>query len=536
MSIQTVKMLAPVINVKQDVEMNHVVNLGCQRYTPQVLTAQSWQSVGPPIQSSFVYNPPSLQSITDRKIFVRSYLEIETNQALILGLEDCLRQFPVNSIIDVTTVSVNGESISENSQSKLHALLCYGNTPEERTKSVSVCPAQPDQFQQYSAWTTEGSARNVAAYYGEVQGEMSRGSFPVQVLSPTKIRVVCTEPIFISPLNQGFGPQVEGFVNVNELTVNLRYSSNVARVLSHSTNGNPITSVTVTFYQSPELLLDVYTPALTQPIPQLQILPYVKLNEYVRTMDAMLSGASQTVFSDTIRLSVIPKYIYLFARRSDATSTFSTCDSFPSIESVNISWGNSSGLLAGASKQTLFEISRRNGCNLSWVQWSKQRGSVLCIEMSKDIGLEDFEAPNVNGAYTFQTQITFSNQSSGTMSCQFYVVTANQGVFSIAPNSARASLGGITPEQVLAARNSPEVVRSEYEQLHGGSFWTTLKGIIHKVSSVATPILSQINPAFGAISSGINQLTAPSGSGLNQAVMSSEGGRRIGAGMLRRRR
>ena len=525
MSIQTVKMMAPVINVKQDLEMNHVISLGCQRYTPQVVTAQSWQSTGPPIQSSFVYNPPSLQSITDRKIFVRSYVDIVTDQPMVLGLEDSLRAFPVNSIVDVTTISINGESVSDNTQSKLHAMLCYGNSPEERTKSVSVAPAQPDQFQQYNSWTTEGSARNTAAYYGEVQGEMSRGAFPVQVLSSTHIRAVVTEPIFVAPMNQGFGPQVEGFVNVNELTVNLRYSSNVGRVLSHSSNGNVITNVTVTFYQSPELLLDVYTPALTQPIPQLQILPYNKLNEYVRTMSDLASGASVQVYSDTIRLSQIPKYIYLFARRSDATSTFGTCDSFPSIESVSISWGNSSGLLAGASKQTLFEISRRNGCNLSWVQWSKQRGAVLAIELGKDIGLEDFEAPGLNGAYTFQSQVTFSNQSESSMSCQFYVVTVNQGTFSIAPNSARASLGGVTPEMVLAARNSPEVVRSEYESLHGSGFWSSLKNIIHKVSSFASPILSTINPALGMISSGVSQLSAP-----------SDGGRRIGAGMVRRRR
>ena len=182
-------------------------------------------------------------------------------------------------------------------------------------------------------------------------------------------------------------------------------------------------------------------------------------------------------------------------------------------------------MLAGASKQTLFEISRRNGCNLSWVQWSKQRGAVLAIELGKDIGLEDFEAPGLNGAYTFQSQVTFSNQSESSMSCQFYVVTVNQGTFSIAPNSARASLGGVTPEMVLAARNSPEVVRSEYESLHGSGFWSSLKNIIHKVSSFASPILSTINPALGMISSGVSQLSAP-----------SDGGRRIGAGMVRRRR
>jgi hypothetical protein len=251
----------------------------------------------------------------------------------------------------------------------------------------------------------------------------------------------------------------------------------------------------------------------------------------------MPSGSTQQVFSDTIRLSQIPRYVYLFARRSDATSTFSTCDSFPSIESVSLQWGNDSGLLAGASKQTLFEISRRNSCNLSWVQWSSKRGAVLCLELGKDIGLQDFEAPGLNGSYTLQAQVNFSNQSSSTMSCQFYVVTVNQGTFSIAPNTARSSLGNVTVDMVLAARNSPEVVRSEYEALHGGSFWSSLRNIIHKVSGFAAPILSKINPALGMVATGVNQLSGPSGGGMDQA-MYSQGGRRTGGfgGVVRRRR
>jgi hypothetical protein len=541
--METIKVMSSVINVKSDVEQNHLVHLGCQRFTPQVLTAQSFQvSPSQPVQTSFVYNPPSLQSIVDRQMYVRAYIDITTDQPMVLGVEDCLRQFPLSSIVEVSTISINGESVSDNTQSKLHALLTYGNTPADRDRSSSVSPCQPDQYQQYSSWTTLGSARNVACFYGENSAEQSRGGFPVEVISPTRIRAVVCEPIFVSPMVQGLsGTAQEGMVNVNEFTLNLRHSSNVGRVLSHSTNGNAITAVSVSFYQAPELLISVYTPDLLQRIPELQILSYSKPNEYIRQMSPILAGASQNVFSDTIRLSQIPRYIYLFARRSDATSTFATADSFCSIENISVQWGNDSGLLSSATKQQLYEINRRSGSNLSWAQWSQYRGSVLALELGRDIGLQSFEAPGVNGAYTIQVQVNFKNQSNSTFTGQFYLVTLNQGTFSISPNTARSSLGGLTPEQVLASRNSPEMTRDNYEGLHGGSFWSSLKNIVNKVATAVAPALTAYNPALGSIATGVAGLTSGSGMGMNQAVMSAlpSGGRRVGgmmdSGRVRRR-
>jgi hypothetical protein len=146
--MQNIKVMNSTINVKSDVEMNHLIHLGAQRFNPQIQTAQSFQlSPSQPVQTSFTYNPPSLQSIVDRQMYVRAYIDIVTDQPMVLGVEDCLRQFPLNSIVDVTTISINGESVSDNTTSKLHAMLTYGNTAQDRDRSVSTSPAQPDQYQ-----------------------------------------------------------------------------------------------------------------------------------------------------------------------------------------------------------------------------------------------------------------------------------------------------------------------------------------------------------------------------------------------------
>ena len=525
--MQTYSITSPQMNVRPDSQKAHLVHLGPARRTDNILTAQSYQ-LGPSTmtQSSWTLSPPSLSTVVDRYMQVRYYFDIVTDQDMQRGISDSLRQFPASSIIDTTTVTINGESFSDNTQAKLHAMACYGNDAQDRDKSWSKTAAQPDQYQQYSDWQTLGSARNVAAYYGENSAEMSRGGFEFEVIGPRQVRCVVTEPLFLSPFFNGVGHQVEGMVNVNEITINLRHSANVSRVFSHSTAGNAITAVTTTFYRAPELLSTFYTPDLTQRLPELQVLPYSKSNDYIRSMAQIPVAGSLTVFSDTIRLSQIPRYVYLFARRTTPSSTFSTCDSFPSIEGVSIQWGNESGLLSSATKQDLYEISRRNGCNLSYPQFSKYRGSVLCLEMGKDIGLQDFEAPGLNGGYTLQAQITFKNQASAPIDCDFYLVTVNQGTFSIAPNSARATLGGVTAEQVMKARTSPELPHVEYERLHGSGFFSSLKNIIHKVAGIAAPVLGAIAPEFAPIASAVHSAT---GGSMNT------GGGLVSGGSVRRR-
>jgi hypothetical protein len=69
MSIETVKVMEPRVAVKSDVEKNHIVLMGGQRVTEQVAPADSWGSVGQkPVQALWTINPPSTQTIVDRRM------------------------------------------------------------------------------------------------------------------------------------------------------------------------------------------------------------------------------------------------------------------------------------------------------------------------------------------------------------------------------------------------------------------------------------------------------------------------------------
>ena len=276
--MQTIRVNDPRTNVKADIEQNHLVFKGPMRATQQVHPADSYDLN----QALWTIYPPSTRHITDRLVRVRVYLEVKADADFQLGSSDGPRQFPIHSITDVLTVQVNGETLSDNSGDKLHAMLAYGNTAADRVKTWSTTAAMPDMYQQYADWQTYGSARNPLADYGENAAEISRGGFAVQVVDARTLRYVFTEPIMVSPFYSGLGLQEEGFANVNQFQINYRWKSDLgSKAWSHSAAGNAITAVTATFYQAPEILTTFLTPDLTQEIPLLQTLPYHKPQEFI---------------------------------------------------------------------------------------------------------------------------------------------------------------------------------------------------------------------------------------------------------------
>lgn len=537
--MELVKIQTPLTDLKADSPLSSVVLQGGLQVTSTVNTAQSFQlSPSPPISALWTINPPSNQTIINRRIMVRSYLQFDfVGGAPSIGTNDASACLPFASICDVVTLTINGESTSENVSDKLQALMCYGCTREDRIGTLSKSPCFPDSYQSYSDWSIYGTGRSPLAFFGENSSESPRGGFVYTQISPTRYQIEVCEPLWLSPLDQ-FGREKEGMVNVNQLSVNIRFKSDTSRAWSHSSLGNPITSVTTSFYRAPELILEFVTPNLLDKLPLVQNLNYVKSQEYVKTVPSLSAGQSTSVISDTIRLSQIPKAIYVFCRHSDATTDFTTPQSFLAITNLSVNWCNQSSLFAQMTQQGLFEMSVCNGLTLDYPSFTKYRGSVLCIKPAKDIGLLDSEAPSTQGSYNIQIQLGVKNTSSGNFDAQFYMCVVNEGVFSIGQNSARSSLGVLTPELVLSARPMEGVDYNTYLDMNGGSsFWSNLKKIVGRVartvSSVAKPLSSVLPAQYGAISSGVGNvadaLATSLGAGNYVGGMSSSrliGGRR----------
>ena len=481
---QFVSVKDPRVAISPEQDSLHVIKTGSSRITYQRATADSYQLNSALVDASWTVNPPSNQTIIDRFFRVKYYVEVRCTGADFEPVSnDAMRQMPMNSLIDVTSLKINGEQVSDASSDVLHAQLCYHNEADDRRKSWSLTASQPDQYQALEDYFVLGTNRNVACNYGENAFEPSRGSYTYEVIDAQTLRFEITEPIFISPLFQGVGRQCEGLVNVNEIVLNLRFKADTQRFMTITPRLAPapnITSITAQFYRAPEMILAYLTPQMFDGIPAVQTLSYVKPLSYIKQEATPLAaGETRTLITDSIRLSQIPSRVMLFCRRTQATSTFDKPDSFLAIKSVRVQWNNEDGLLSSANQEDLYEISRRNGCNLSWVQWSKQRGSVLMLEMGKDIGLPQGLSAGVQGSFTLSCQVEFENVSGADYLPSFFMTLYNVGAFSISQNSARVSVGNLSSSMVLLAQKESDEIASHHHDLDtGGSLLSSLSSMI----------------------------------------------------------
>jgi hypothetical protein len=471
-----------------------LVYRGPSRIQEVVRQAISWDSAidAPPVQTQWSIHPKTTD-IIDKHMRIRAYFRVKAvgGGNFKVGDYDCLRQMPHHAIINTMNIRINGTTISDTVSDKLHALLNYGNTAQDRVKAWSTSAAQPDQLQSYVKYTDEGSARNVMADYGENSAEISRGGFTsIYKVNDTTYDVVVTEPILMPPFCNGIGEVEQGFVNVNQMDINLLYNSKVERLWSHisgAPNPETVTGVTVSQFRAPELLYNVITPASSQFLPAMQIMPYSRLNTYAKPFTFNSLNEISNQLSEAFKLSIVPDCVYLFAKRSRAVESFETTDTFASIERIRVQFNNET-LFSTSSTQELYDISRQNGLNRAYPQWAKYTGSVLCLKFGKDIGLPADLAPNVQAQGTIDFQVEFKNVSEdAVVNMEYFTIFQYGGVLSIAENSANITLGNLTKEIVLTSANAPHI-SSNHPMLQGGNFWSSLKNIVNKVAHVVAPV------------------------------------------------
>lgn len=531
------KVLDERMNLRSSQDQTHQVYVGAERLTTQILPASTRQDS---TNIKFTVDPPSYTTVTDRCIKVRTYWEVEFKDDASWGDElSGPRQWPLHSCVENLSVQINQESTNDNVNRKLHAMLAFGTTPEDRNKIQSLTAAMPDQFQEYSDYVNYGSARNPLANYGENAVEMTRGALPTiyypDEMNKKIIRFVVTEPLYISPFHDGSGGELSGFVRVDQFEIYIRLASNLSRVWSM--NENDTNSIlNVSFFQDPQCVLNFMTPQAVQPLPAMISLPYHKSNDYMRQSPVLNPGEQTTINTNSLKLSQIPKRLMIFAKQQYSDLTFKSSDSFARIDRIAILFNNESNLLGNMTSAELYEVSCRNGLDMSWAQWYKHRGGVLSIDFGRDIGLPSNLSPGCRGDFTIQVEVTFTNISPYVKTFELWTNYVLEGTYEIADNIARTSLGNLTPDLVLQVNQGSHYLSENHaKELKGGGFLGTLNGIVNNVAGAVSnlsgmampfaplaegflPGASAITPAIHAGASMVKGLT---GGGLSGGRMGS---------------
>jgi len=473
--------------------------------------------------------PPSGNVIVDRLAYL--YLPVRltftavsgaTGDKVLLPERDAPRAFPISSSIDTLSATINNQSVNINIADVIQPLMHYNTDDDLKNRAYSMTPSYQDQSQNYGDLLL--GARNPLGYYGDSPdgAQMPRGGFPFTIVQnpgatgpgqtlTAIVDVAFCEPLFLSPFYFGKTNGC-GFYNINTMDFNFTFLGGqqlASRMWSHndqSAGTLAIVTANAVFGQlnggptsplpgglQPQMLFQYITPQETMVLPTNMPItyPYFDVIRFPTDLAASTSSTPTTYSSNNIQLNSVPRrmYVYVRERNSDLFSNPNRTDTFFQISQMSVQFLNSSGLIASATINNLYDMSRRNHCQMSWTQWSGGPvqgqnftgmigtiGSVVCIEFARDIGLPSLMAPGVLSQCQVQIQVTASNLSGRTINPTLYIVPVLEGTFSVLSMGACSTqIGVISPTDILDCHRQGAINYADVECVNGGDFWSGLK-------------------------------------------------------------
>ena len=366
----------------------------------------------------------------------------------------------------------------------------YGNNCDQQLYDLSMCPSTMDQSQNYE--DVENTIRNPLASYWDSNdcSAMGRSGFSIVSFTNTDTNATIiadiTEPLFLSPFLYGQG-QEPGFIGVQNMDFTWTLG-NLSRMWSHSDAGGSVFNAnfpSVTIGQ-PSLLFRYITPQSMETIPRVMTYPYYVIQRYpTEQLAAIAPLGITTIPSQNIQLQSIPRRFYIYVRQRNQDLTFLDTDTFFSIENISVNWNNRSGVLASAQKQDLYSIARKNGINMSWTQFSGETtvfsgsdnitygtiGSLIAIDMGKDIGLRSDEAPGLLGTYQLQINVLCKNVNTlKSLVPALYIVVVSEGSYTIMNNTSIPQIAVLSKMDIINAQAMKGIDYEEARDYYGGDF------------------------------------------------------------------
>jgi len=244
---------------------------------------------------------------------------------------------------------------------------------------------------------------------------------------------------------------------------------------------------------------------------------------YVGGPYVMKKSVKSTVRTNTLQLNQIPDKLIIYVRKSSGLQSWGDADVALPIDTVTINFNNNSGILASATSQQLWQMSRDNGLTSSWLEWqgfelttvaedtsgnltqqpvlpanntsyiqsNASVGSYLVLEFGKDIQLtEDFYAAGSLGNFNIQVQLVVYNNrpydingSNDTSKFEIVMITMNSGVFVCERGTSSTYTGILTKQDVLEASQQDHYTHDDVERLVGGGFFDKIKSGVSKLAS-----------------------------------------------------
>ena len=456
------------------------------------------------------------------------------------GLTDSLQAFPFNSLCTTQQMSINNATVSQNTKDILPMLLrMYDRRKLNRYNSM--CPSLPDCF--YANYSNGvGCLNNVLGGYNQQSLDEDftpRGAFPVTIENvfhtytdsdedinyddtlvmpegstynswSIVLQFTTTEPfICLSPWTNTNSNNQAGLVGINNLSCNLNIDSTCSRVFSTSlpyisgialgatasamstpnaAGTGYATGTAISAFQNSQLLFNFLSlqPEQYKKISSKNCVPYLDYPRYLssqQTTTSITAGATATLTSQSLQINQIPDLLLICVRKPMSSQTYTDASAFLTINSISLSFNNTSGILSTANQQQLYNISYQNGSSQTFYEFSGSAfnnqtgatidlatgeptyttttttigkgasvgtiGSLLVLNPVLNFNLPSYLSNSSLGQFNLYFTVSVTNQLGATISNpEICVVCVNSGIFTTQLGTSIINTGILTKEDV----------------------------------------------------------------------------------------
>ena len=453
------------------------------------------------------------------------------------------RAYPLANATQSLQVNINNDQLSQNLGQYWRATTRYANSLGQSEIDQGSTATMLDLAQDYSQ--TAGNPLSPFAKRGANPIQTSRNSvYEIVVLTnpawatgagpvTATLQFTVREPLYLSPFLFQRGAQDTGLIGVQTLGLQLQLGGRGGGTLadaifsldaSRYSAGTTVTATT----QEVFCYMNFLTPDALQVIPDVNNYPYYEPVLYTTTNNAPIP-AGETVIHvaemNNIQLNSIPQRMLIFIDEPDSQGRVRKSDTFASIENINISFDNRDSLLAAASPIDLYNIAAKNNTNLTWSEWSRDCGSVLCLNFGEDIPLRANQAVGLRGSYNLRMTVRFRNVKTGRYrqagqvvaepmaGYTLSVVVFSVGVMTIAQQNVVRTTGILTNEDVLRSKEQPATPYTNSGDLYGGGWFDDFRNafmsVARPLAGIASKVLPMLAPETAPFMGAFNSLINP---------------------------
>ena len=539
-------------------------------------------------QLNFTLNPPSTRVFVNRRIVIEATFDVKIVGKILpgtrmLNFAGCgatllnvpgvtaagttvgssggtsgPRAYPLANATRSLQVALNNDQLSQNLGQYWRATTRYANGLAQSETDLGTTATMLDLTTSYSEsfknplspFESRGLnpiQTSRSSLYGIQIISNPEGGEPVGNIFPDTtavIRFTVREPLFLSPFLFQRGQQDTGLIGIQTMNLQLQlggrggsdlasavYSIDSANMFppiagpgGPQTGAVSITAETIESY----VYVNFLTPDALQIIPEINNYPYYEPTLYT-TVDsqALVAGQTREIVMNNVQLNSIPQRLLIFVDEPDSRASVFKSDTYCSIEKINISFDNRDSLLAAATTVDLYNIAAKNNTNLTWTEWNRDVGSVLCLNFGEDIPLRANQAVGLRGSYNLRMTVTVRNVNTQTfadnisepvgvnmpLGVALNVVVFGVGVLTIAQQNVVRTIGILTNEDVLRSKMQPAVPYMNSGDLYGGGWFDDFRNAFMSVAKplagIAAKVLPMLAPETAPFVGAFNSIINP---------------------------